>query len=170
MRLLVLRQLKRSRTLASFVKCSGGKHHLSCPDDKSTNCNCDFCRPKDSQHCDLLPLKRGCQKKYNYDDRNKKQVVRSNPPNQLRVSDFHRQRRQTKNCAVCSFLFFYALSLSSEVIVGDYNKSDSAVHLSHTQALAFLAPTLPSSLCLPPSLSLLHFDTRMAAGLPPSRL
>lgn len=73
---------------------------------------------------------------------------------------FHRGEEQTKNCAVCSILFFWAFSSSREVIVAHYNKSNRAVHLPHTQA-----PTLfPSSLCL----SLLNVDTRMAAGLPPS--
>lgn len=42
------------------------------------------------------------------------------------VSEFNGKEKQTKNCAVCSSLF------SGEVIVGDYNKSNSAVHPSHT--------------------------------------
>ncbi len=166
--------------MASFVKCSGWKHDLSCLDDKFKNCNCDFYCPKDSQHCHLFPLTClhyiktsrkisnpkwlliRCWKKHSFDYRNKMQFVRSNPPNQLRVSDFHRKGRQTKNCAVCSFLFFYARSFSSEVIVGDYNKSNSAVHLSHT--LSHTSTPAWQQACHPLGFSFYHVKRCLPAG------
>ncbi len=83
-------------------------------------------------------------------------------PNQQapKESEFLRQREQTKIWAVC---FFYSSSFLFQHwgILGNYNKSNCAVHLSNAQPHTFL----PSSLCL----SLLS-DTRMAAGMPPSGL
>lgn len=72
------------------------------------------------------------------------QIMSKNKTNQFYSSKkCQRRGKRTKTWAVCSSLFFYALSLSSEVIVGDSNKSNSAVLSLLPLFLSVSLSTLP---------------------------